>query len=404
MDFHPSKIYIFDNTLKKHKNKLPIKCEQNKINGSTFALQGKKYAFKLKNCEPRRNTYKSYLSGFTLIELITVISGLSILTYIAAMTFQDITSDFENDEVQSHLNSLAAECLKTHASMAGSQNEMKSPASVDTTLLNKNNYEESAGNTCKYFQINPKDSSSKTHFSMGFGIAYGKVTKFAIKDSANTPGIITACNSWAGEGNCLANGSDYSLFYKHMDDVRIARATCNINLRDYMASTPNPANGGNKTTWDSEADKHCKNKILPTNATSYSTTNCKTNGCTKNVKIKGGKIVGYSDSDYNQAQTIECSNSISAYINSGSYNGGAEERTDLSGCTGTKYICDYREHGKISYESCKIQDAISKCQKDLDNKRQTENGQITVSGDGLPPCGQKFWVCDKVIYETPCPS
>ena len=119
-------------------------------------------------------------------------------------------------------------------------------------------------------------------------------------------------------------------------------------------------------------------------------------------KIKGGKIVGYSDSDYNQAQTLECSNSISTYINSNSYNGGAETKTDLTGCTGTKYICNYNEHSEASYENCKIEDAISACKRDLEDKRLTETGPITVSGAGLPPCGQKYWVCNsnKVIHET----
>ena len=357
------------------------------------------YLFKKTINIPRKPTSKT---GFSLIELITVVAGIALITSIASTALQRLFKDFENDEVQGHLNSLAAECLKISANVADSNDAMPAPTSIDTNLLDKNNYVENSNNTCKYLQINPKDSNSKTHFSMGFGISYGKVTKFAIKDSANTTDIVTACEGWAGEGNCLANGSNYSAFFTHMDDVRKARATCNINLTTAIESEANPANGGDEHTWDSEADKDCKDKTLPANTSSYSTTNCTTNGCTKDVKIKGGKIVGYSDSDYNQAQTLECSNSISTYINSGSYNGGAETKTDLTGCTGTTYICNYNEHSEASYENCKIEDAISACKRDLEEKRlnSAPPSEITVSGGGLPPCGQTYCVSNEDIDGT----
>ena len=121
-------------------------------------------------------------TGYSLIELITVVSGIALLTSIASTTLINIFSEFENDEVQAHLNSLAADCQKTYGNLADSNAAMSAPASVDTNLLSKNNYEENSGNSCKYFQINPKDSTSKTHFSMGFGIFYSKILKFAVKD------------------------------------------------------------------------------------------------------------------------------------------------------------------------------------------------------------------------------
>lgn len=361
------------------------------------------------------NSFKSS-SGFSLIELIVVLAGLGVLTAIAATSFQRIFTDQENDAVQAHLNSLAVDCLKIQAINADSKSAMSPPTSVDTYLLNKNSYIENSDNSCKYFQINPKDSTSKTHFSMGFGIANGKVTKFAIKDSANTSGIVNACKSWAGEGNCLDNGSDYTAFFEHMDNVRIARATCNINLNTYLNTPPppNPPDGGDKKTWDAETDKDCKNKTLPADKNSYSTVNCNTNGCNKEVKIKNGQIVGYNESDYQLAEALLCQDSISAYIN-GDYSGGSEIKTDLTGCTEDKYICDYSEVSKESYENCKIQEAISKCTVNLEyirkNKPDSSNPYVVGASAnqdnpsnsdlvGLPPCGQKVWVCKEVIYET----
>ena len=151
-------------------------------------------------------------SGFSLIELITVVAGIAILTSLSIPGLVKLFASFENDEVKAHLNALAADCLSVSANMVDSEELMPAPTSVDTNLLNKNGYVEKSGNSCMYFQINPKNSSSKTHFSMGFGIANNKVTKFAIKDSANSNDITTECKQWAGEANCLNSGNDIQIF------------------------------------------------------------------------------------------------------------------------------------------------------------------------------------------------
>ena len=294
--------------------------------------------------------------GFTLVELITVIADLALLTSVASTALIKTFNDLENDKVQAHLNSLAADCLKLSAKNADSQAAMPATTSIDRNLIDKSSpedpsaaYKEKENNSCAYFQIDPNDSSSETHFSIGFGIAYGKVTKFAIVDEASNlnddteTDIKIACKLWAGEGNCLANGSDYSAFFTHMDDVRKAKANCNINLKTAIESEANPSDGGDEDTWDPEADKDCKDKTLPANASSYNTANCKTGGCTKDVKIKGGKIVGYSDLDYNKAQTLECSNSVNSYINGAKYNGGSIkiEEADVANQTRRTATADY---------------------------------------------------------------
>ncbi len=371
--------------------------------------------------------------GFSLIELITVIAGLAMLTSIAATTLGNIFDDLENDEVEAHLNSLAAECLKIQANMADSQATMQAPTSINRNLIDKSSpedpsiaYKEKDNNSCAYFQINPKDSRSETNFSMGFGITYGKVTKFAIVDEASNlddneeTDIEIACKLWAGEGNCLANGSDYSLFFTHMDDVRKARATCNISLRTYMASTPNPTDGGNQTTWDSEADKDCRNKSLPANANSYSTANCKTGGCTKDVKIKDGKIVGVginAEDEYEQylesGMREECNTKISEYLENDYTN---PEEKEFAECKDGNdelikfYFCDKSQMNKDSYDKCRLDIDLNICVNSLDTIRTSENGPHMVGGRGLPPCGQTVWACNSVIYDTAekyniaCPS
>ena len=120
--------------------------------------------------------------GVSLIELIVIVSILAGLTSMASSAIRKSAHDFENDEIQAHLNSLAADCQKTYTNLADSITATPTPASVDTSLLSKNDYEKNSDNTCKYFQVNPKNSKSKTHYSMGFGSYDSKVTQFAIND------------------------------------------------------------------------------------------------------------------------------------------------------------------------------------------------------------------------------
>ena len=194
-------------------------------------------------------------------------------------------------------------------------------------------------------------------------------------------------------------------FFKYMHNVSNARDTCELTFRNNLTTTPNPPSKTHDR-WDISKGEGCNDITPKKNSEAWTTTKCTTTGgCAKPAYVLDGKFVGYENSDYNQAQSLACSNSINTYINSGSYTGGAEEKTDLTGCTGTKYICDYSEHSKNSYESCKIQAAISKCTIDLETIRNAGNGGPSTVGasanlEGLPPCGQEVWVCDKVIHET----
>ena len=254
---------------------------------------------------------------------------------------------------------------------------------------------------------------------MGFGIANGKITKFAIKDSSNSKDVITRCELWAGAGNCLQYGSNYKDFFDHMDNVRKNRSACIIDLNNAIDANGNPSNGGDLKTWDVKASKDCSNKSLPLNAkqSSYKA-GCITGGCTKNVKIKDGKVVGIGKNatkqyqDYVKSINSEaCNAEVQNYL--ASENEQPTEVTfdsckDESGQPAKVYICnDSQMTSKDAYETCKIETQINKCTIDLEKIRtEYADGEYIVGQgaddgndlNGLPPCGQKVWVQNKVIY------
>ena len=48
-------------------------------------------------------------AGFSLVELVCVLAGVTLLTSIAATTIQNNFVEFENEETKAHLNSAANE-------------------------------------------------------------------------------------------------------------------------------------------------------------------------------------------------------------------------------------------------------------------------------------------------------
>ena len=357
-------------------------------------------------------------AGFSILELVAIVATITTLTAIASTSFRSIFSDLENDEVHAHLNSLAYECLEIYSRQAGNSGEIPTPISTNINLINKNNYKQMKGNSCKYFQIDPADIRSKTHYTMGFGIAHNKVTKFAIKDSENSPDIVTSCEGWAGAENCLSHGENYKGFFNHMETVRRKQAACDINLKSYIEKNPDPVNGGNQTVWDENVSRDCRKKTLPNskNQNSY-TSNCKSNGCTKPVKIKDGKIVGIGSQATNQYQEYirsgkaeACDKKIRDYVENNPNHTGKltfTECEDLNGKSASVYICNGSQmENEREYDACKIETEIQKCTIELDRlRRDAEPGRHIVGKSdglkGLPPCGREVWIYDGVVYYEP---
>ena len=55
--------------------------------------------------------------GFSLLEMIVVLAGITLLTSIASTTFQAINNDQAIDDITSDLNYAASECLRAMRSL-----------------------------------------------------------------------------------------------------------------------------------------------------------------------------------------------------------------------------------------------------------------------------------------------
>lgn len=349
---------------------------------------------------PRASLIKA--NGYSILELVVVLAGLSLLTSLAATRIQTELANLEMDEGLVHLNSLGLECLEMlREDEAWAKSTPPKPASLDTSLLNTIGYKKNINHdNCIFLQIDPIEKNKSNLPTLGFGIFNNKLTKFGVigEESPLSTEAAALCKRWAGD-KCVSKSFDK--YFYHMYKVFHKRFDCENKFAKGLKTNPPPP-GNTLDRWDGTKSQGCARKSPEQNTTdSYNNPTCTYNACTKKAYVLEGRFVGYKESDLSSAQNTACSNSIIEYINSSE--GMSKVLTDLENCPGkTIYICNFMQHSDIdSYKACRIDKAIEKCKLNLEEIRlQSPNGAHRVEGEGLPPCGQKVWVCNKTIYET----
>ena len=375
-------------------------------------------------------------AGFSLIELICVLSGITLLTSIAATTIQNNFVEFENEETQAHLNSAANECLKALGNLKSPEKynsknltlEHRSDKpdrtknidypylvdAIDDKLLEKNGFKiNKIHNNCSYFQIDPLDSKSNRHPSIGFGIHSGKVTKFGISPKTKTSTQARdACERWAGE-KCVNTGAQsYDKFFRHMTNYKYEREMCELRFRKQLTETPSSKTANR---WNAQEDQNCRNKRPVHNGIIDYKKNCSPKKCNKTAYIYDGKFTGYTKSSQDDAQSTACSANVARYINQeieiggGKYDGGAIEKIDIPNCSKPVSICRGSQiTNSDDFKECQIDLQVARCKVDLEKIRTNKSGGPHTVGQGagtgktdlsgLPPCGQDVWIKDKVVY------
>ena len=138
--------------------------------------------------------------GFTILELIVVLAGLSILSSLAIPNVMRIF-DFNNiDEVKALLNTAAADCLQKSRLESSNQDEIDTNILSDKKLSSIGYKIDPGAKNCSYLQLTPTNEKDELRFPIGFAITKGRVTKIATPTTSDE-GSINSCENWAGE-NC----------------------------------------------------------------------------------------------------------------------------------------------------------------------------------------------------------
>ena len=137
---------------------------------------------------------QSNTSGFTLLELIVVLAGLSILTSLAIPNIARIF-DFNNiDEAKALLNTAAADCLQKSRLDSSNKEKIDSNILSDKKLSSIGYKIDPGANNCSYFQLTPTNSEDELRFPIGFAITNSRVTKIA-KPNTSDQGSLNSCEN-----------------------------------------------------------------------------------------------------------------------------------------------------------------------------------------------------------------
>ena len=143
----------------------------------------------------------SYSNGFSIVELSVVLAILSILAALGIPRIFEFVKLSRIDEVQSLLNSTAAECLREFRDGSTPAEVLPSEFTISDSRLEPVGYRiKSSDNKCNSFFIKPVDPDESFLYELGFKInGEGSILKIAFpaKDLATLP----SCKRWAGE-NC----------------------------------------------------------------------------------------------------------------------------------------------------------------------------------------------------------
>lgn len=326
-------------------------------------------------------------SGFTLVELVVVLAGLTALT---AITVPGILNQIKLSKIESTkalMNAYAAECLgKYRTSTNPSQDYVdKVEPSFDSDQLDNLGYKMDGGNkTCSSFAIKPLDDNEGFSYGMKFEVIGGNIVKTGSPYGSPPPeAALRSCKNWAGKNCGMTDAQKARLAEERALQKR--KDSCDSNYYDWSlkAKLANSDLPGSGRSWSSK-DKDC------------------------NIKwwAYGGRIgpnKDWYDAEVEKAIGEKCNKWRLDRINEANL---TDEQTYPNGetesnCKGKKYwfTLDQSFTAKSAWEEQVLKDAKSLCDADIIRYTKKEyTGDIVVKPKiGPLPCNTKKWFCKGFI-------
>lgn len=189
---------------------------------------------------------KSTSSGFTILELVAVVSVLSILAGISIPAFVDVIKSSRIDEAKAKLNSAIGECLQLYRNDPDSAATAEVPSQYLVGLENAGYLVEGSKNKCGDFLIKPKNAGESFLYPMGFMVENGRVRKIAYP--ASDEGSRKSCEAW---GIC-GIPPELQAKWDRIAEIEAAKKQCNENFYTWLRK---PSSGTN-SRWD-DASNSC---------------------------------------------------------------------------------------------------------------------------------------------------
>ena len=330
--------------------------------------------------------------GFTILELVVVLAGLSILASLAIPNIARIF-DFNNiDQAKALLNTAAADCLQKNRINDQAKKDVIDEGILSDTTLSAIGYKINQNSkSCSYLELLPTSEDDAVRFPIGFSVSGGKLFKFATPTSIDAASK-SSCENWAGV-NCKADQALKDLI-AYRNAIEAAKKACND------AFTSNTSGGkpdGAFRYWNPSADSGC-----PTRPPKVVSNTCTTNGCNKTTYFCDGKNLFTDDQsayeqcwiDKGQAECIQWQ----AEQRAAKTDNPRGEYTTFASCkNGTQkfWFCDGENLGDAeNMNDCLIEKENKRCAQEKEERFAAKiEGKFSPSGSTMA-C-QDVWYCFK---------
>ena len=328
-------------------------------------------------------------SGFTLIELVIVISGLAALMSFAIPSYMNAVKLNKVEQAKAIINGYAADCLSQYRSITNAEKQAfitnKKPTQLNNLELASLGYQiDGDKDKCSELSIKPINEKEEKLFNFGFNLEEDADTEFVMIRKTAEPSSYTgsksflnSCQGWAG-GGCGLSDAQKAEFARKAALAKL-KADCISKYTEWL----NAGNSGGFSSWDNTKNT-CDREVfafegIPVNsaeAVDQAIQNAYGKAC---LAWRIGKRNTISPNGNPETLNKECGG-VKYWFHSG------EEFTTQAAWTA--YDNQIKEQACIKDRS----DAIS----------QRKTGEYTYSPTtGPEPCGKTVWLCNGVEYNSP---
>ena len=325
-------------------------------------------------------------SGFTLIELVIVISGLAALSSFAIPSYMNQVKLNKVEQAKAIINGYAADCLSQYRLIKDSEKQNFIETATPTQLNNKElaslGYSiDGDKNKCSQLSIKPTNEKEDKLSQFGFNLEEDSRELVTIRKTAEPSSytgskrFLNSCEGWAGDGCGLTPAQKEEFARKAA--IAKNKSICMAKYNKWLSD----GSSGGFTSWDSEKET-CTRPTFAFEGIPVSSAEA----VEQALKNKYGKAC----SDWKASKT----NTISP--------NGNPETLDPE-CGGVNYWF-YSGNVFTNQAAWTAHDNLVKEQACIENRaialQSGTNGEYTYNPAGPPPCGKVVWFCNGREYET----
>ena len=322
-----------------------------------------------------------YNSGFTLIELVIVIAGLSALASFSVPNFLNSIKLNKIEEAKAIMNGYASDCLgKFRISTDPAEFiENATPDELDNMKLATLGYQiDGEKDKCSHLAIKPANENDKNLFAFDFMMSSdGFIVKTGTP--SDNPNFLNSCRGWAGK-NCGLSEAQKAEFAR-LAEIAKAKSDCISEYNSWLAE----GSSGESVSWDKN-NETCTRSVFAFEGTPVNSLEA----IEQALNAKYGKAC----SEWRKSRRSSIDIPISP--------GGKPETLDPE-CGGVEYWFHSGAEFTTQADWTKEDNTIKSqaCEQDRINSMPTKTGKYTYGPTPGPyPCGTTVWLCKGIEYNT----